>query len=124
MHERKEVRKHQNKIVDNAYNIVYTKKKGDDFMGQVSFNIRIDEDVKKQAEILYKNMGMTMTTAINTFIMQSIREKGFPFTPSTVSHLDKIVASLPRVGYRNAKGELVLPADMDNEEDAVYQRAP
>lgn len=48
-------------------------------MAQVSFNIRMDENTKKEADILFKEMGFTMTSAINAFIKQALLEQGMPF---------------------------------------------
>ena len=42
-------------------------------------NIRIDEDLKKQAEQLFSDLGMNMSTAINVFIRQAISYGGIPF---------------------------------------------
>lgn len=44
-----------------------------------NFSIRLDSDVKKQCEALYGELGMTLTTAINVFLRQSLRTGGFPF---------------------------------------------
>lgn len=44
-----------------------------------NFSIRLDNDVKKQCEALYGELGMTLTTAINVFLRQSLRTGGFPF---------------------------------------------
>lgn len=44
----------------------------------VSF--RIDSDVKKQADTLFSQLGLNMTTAFNIFLRQSIREGSIPFT--------------------------------------------
>ncbi len=44
-----------------------------------NINIRIDEDVKKQAEKVFSELGLNMTTAINIFLKQSIREQRLPF---------------------------------------------
>lgn len=48
-------------------------------MPNTSMNIRMDSEVKKQAEALFGEIGMNMTTAINIFLKQSIRENGIPF---------------------------------------------
>ncbi|MBQ7902056.1 MAG: type II toxin-antitoxin system RelB/DinJ family antitoxin [Clostridia bacterium] len=48
-------------------------------MANTSMNIRMDAEVKKQAEALFSEIGMNMTTAINIFLKQSIRENGIPF---------------------------------------------
>lgn len=48
-------------------------------MPSTSMNIRMDSEVKKQAEDLFSKLGINMTTAINIFLRQSIREHGIPF---------------------------------------------
>ncbi|NMA49454.1 MAG: type II toxin-antitoxin system RelB/DinJ family antitoxin [Tissierellia bacterium] len=46
-------------------------------------NIRIDDDLKEQAEILFEELGLNMSTAFNVFIRQSIRQGGIPFEITT-----------------------------------------
>ena len=48
-------------------------------MPSSSMNIRMDSDVKKQAQELFAKFGLDMTTAINMFLRQSIRQQGIPF---------------------------------------------
>ena len=57
-------------------------------MAQTNISIRIDEDVKKEAESLFANLGLTLSSATNVFFRQAIRTQGIPFplsmtTPST-----------------------------------------
>ena len=42
--------------------------------------VRLNKDVKNQAQQIYSELGVDMTTAINVFLRQSIRSKGFPFS--------------------------------------------
>ena len=44
-----------------------------------NMNIRMDKDVKEQAQQIFAQLGMDMTTAINVFLRQTIRYNGFPF---------------------------------------------
>lgn len=44
-----------------------------------NFSVRMDSDIKKQCEMLYGELGMNLTTAINVFLRQSLRAGGFPF---------------------------------------------
>ncbi len=44
-----------------------------------NLNIRTDKNIKIAAEKLFEELGMNMTTAINIFLRQSIRENGIPF---------------------------------------------
>ena len=48
-------------------------------MATTSMNIRMDSEIKKQAQELFAQFGLDMTTAINMFLRQSIREQGIPF---------------------------------------------
>ena len=49
-------------------------------MAKVSTNITIDADTKKQAQILLADFGMDLSTAVNIFLKQMIRDRTFPFT--------------------------------------------
>lgn len=51
-------------------------------MAQVSINIRMDEDLKKQFTKLCDDLGMNFTTAINIFAKKAISEWGIPFEVS------------------------------------------
>jgi DNA-damage-inducible protein J len=48
-------------------------------MAQTNLNVRVDEDIKKKADLLFADLGMNMTTAINVFLRQAIRKGGVPF---------------------------------------------
>ena len=44
-----------------------------------NINIRMDKSLKEQAEILLSELGMNMTTALNIFLRQTVRERAIPF---------------------------------------------
>ena len=48
-------------------------------MAQTNINIRMDNNLKKEAESLFANLGMNMTTAFNIFVRQAVRQKKIPF---------------------------------------------
>lgn len=48
-------------------------------MKNTNMNIRMDSEVKQQAEALFAEFGLNMTSAINLFLRQSIREQSIPF---------------------------------------------
>jgi DNA-damage-inducible protein J len=50
-------------------------------MAQV--NIRIEDDLKEQAEAIFNELGMNMTTAFNIFVRQTVRDGGIPFVITT-----------------------------------------
>lgn len=45
-----------------------------------SINIRVDDDIKAQAQELFASLGMDMSTAMNIFLRQAIAFGGIPFT--------------------------------------------
>ena len=48
-------------------------------MPNASMNIRMDSEIKRQAQELFAKFGLDMTTAVNMFLRQSIRQQGIPF---------------------------------------------
>ncbi len=62
-------------------------------MAKVSTNISIDADVKKEAQALFADFGLDLSTAINIFLRQSIRENSIPFSiQREVPNADTIAA--------------------------------
>ena len=51
-------------------------------MKNVNVTLRVDEDLKKQAEALFSELGLNLTTAFNIFLRQSVREQQIPFQVS------------------------------------------
>ena len=55
----------------------------------------MDSDLKAQADALFSELGMNLTTAFNIFVRQSIREGGIPFDISiNQPHLEPLAAML------------------------------
>lgn len=48
-------------------------------MANTNINIRTDSAIKTQAEEIFEAFGLNMSTAINMFLRQTIRENGIPF---------------------------------------------
>jgi DNA-damage-inducible protein J len=44
-----------------------------------NITVRIDDDVKREAESLFNKLGLSMSSAINVFFRQAIREQAMPF---------------------------------------------
>nr|DAG83137.1 MAG TPA: addiction module antitoxin [Caudoviricetes sp.] len=51
-------------------------------MATTNLSIRIDTETKQQAEQLFGNLGMSISTAFNIFVKQSLRVRGIPFSIS------------------------------------------
>ena len=45
----------------------------------MSMSIRLDSEVKEQAQQVFNHLGMDMTTAITIFLRQAIQYQGLPF---------------------------------------------
>ena len=44
-----------------------------------NISIRMDSELKAQADALFNELGMNLSTAFNIFVRQSIRDGGIPF---------------------------------------------
>lgn len=45
-----------------------------------NISIHVDSELKNKADILFNELGMTLSTALNIFLRQSLREGGIPFS--------------------------------------------
>ena len=46
-----------------------------------NINLRIEPEIKAQADAVFSSLGISVTDAINVFLHASIMEGGFPFQP-------------------------------------------
>ena len=51
-------------------------------MNGVNVTVRVDKDIKKQEEVLFNDLGLNLSSAINMFLHQAIADQGLPFTPA------------------------------------------
>lgn len=51
-------------------------------MSTSNITIRMDSELKKQAEELFSDLGMNLTTAFTVFAKQAVREQKLPFVVS------------------------------------------
>jgi len=66
-----------------------------------NLNIRIDRDLKEQAERFFSELGLNMSSAFNIFVRQSLRQGKIPFELAVVpdpfwseanqTHLKKVI---------------------------------
>lgn len=73
-----------------------------------NMTIRIDKELKKSVDNLFKNLGTNTNSAINMFLRQCDREQGLVFTPTMAPTPSKeLLASLQEIkDYKNGKIEL------------------
>lgn len=48
-------------------------------MANINITIRIDKELKKEADNLFHELGMSFTTAVTIFVQQAVREQRIPF---------------------------------------------
>ncbi len=81
-----------------------------------SMNLRIDKNLKKDAEALFDTLGINMTTAINIFLKQAVRDQGIPFQISANKGYTAIPAfkgkSANYTGYEEYVADRLKEADM------------
>ena len=73
-----------------------------------NMTIRIDKELKKSVDSLFKNLGTNTNSAINMFLRQCDREQGLVFTPTMAPAPSKeLLASLQEIeDYKNGKVQL------------------
>ena len=54
-------------------------------MATTNITMRIDEELKAQAEELFADLGLNMTSAFTVFVKQAVREQPIPFMLSRES---------------------------------------
>lgn len=59
-----------------------------------NFSVRMDSDLKKRCELMYGELGLTLTAAINVFLRKSLSVGGFPFDVRLDVPSQKTVAAM------------------------------
>ncbi len=62
----------------------------------VNVTIRLDRDIKEQAEKMFSDLGMNLSTAFNIFARQSLRQGKIPFEIYDPFYSEKNQARLAR----------------------------
>ena len=82
-------------------------------MEHATVNIRMEKNIKTEAENLFAEMGLNMSTAINIFVRQAVRQHKIPFE----IYVDKT----PMAGKKNRqaafgylKGKINVPDDFND----------
>ena len=85
-------------------------------MAKTILNVKTDKDVKERAQIVAKELGLPLSTVVNAFLKQFIREKevvfssGYTMTPyleKKLSHIEKDIA-----GRKNMTGPFTTPQEI------------
>lgn len=86
--------------------------------------VRVDDELKKQATALYDSLGIDLSTAVRMFLKRSVLVNGVPFTmtfPINESKSEKAMKALQELSVaaaENGTSEMSLD-DINAEIDAV-----
>lgn len=81
---------------------------------EATLQVRMDADLKDQAETLYKKLGTSFAEAVRIFARQSVQENAMPFV---IRIPDKSTAQ--RIGI--AKGKFEVPDNIDQYNDEISE---
>ncbi|HBC93653.1 MAG TPA: type II toxin-antitoxin system antitoxin, RelB/DinJ family [Pelotomaculum sp.] len=82
-------------------------------MATTSVTIRMDENLKKQAETLFDEMGLNMTTAINIFAKAVVRQGKIPFEITAGPFLSEANQARIRESLEQLKSGQVMVKTME-----------
>ncbi len=83
-------------------------------MATTNINFRVDEKLKKDAERLFSDLGLNMSTAITMFLKSAVNCNGIPFevkrkepNAETVAAIEDVLKRKNLVGPFNSVDELM-----------------
>jgi DNA-damage-inducible protein J len=66
---------------------------------KVSVNIKMDEEIRDKSKELFNKLGLDMTTAVNMFLIQAIRQNQIPFQLKATTDEEEI-EKIERIIYQ------------------------
>jgi DNA-damage-inducible protein J len=81
-------------------------------MATTNINIRTDSETKARAQQIFSALGLDMTTAVNLFLLQTVRMNDIPFVLTTRTNRTTPVNKLP-FGRGCMKGKMYIAEDFD-----------
>ena len=88
--------------------------------------INIDDTTKKEAQELFKDLGMSLTTAVNIFLKQAVKEQKIPFEIKNPRPKQELLEALkeveemkknPNMGKRYSTAKEMIKDILENEEE-------
>ena len=78
---------------------------------------RVDDELKKRADLIAENIGITLSSAIGIFLKRFVAEQGFPFDVKVVNRsvsemTDQEISELVKLGIKRGKTVPTLPASL------------
>lgn len=63
----------------------------------INMSFRVDKDLKRQADTLFKKLGINTSAALNMFLSQSVREQSIPFVPTMNVPNERLLSAIQEV---------------------------
>lgn len=87
-----------------------------------NLNVRVDSTLKQESDLLFKNLGLNMSTAINMFLTKCVKTSSIPFKieePKPSKELKKALEEVDYMmkhseKYKSYKSVEELFEDLDN----------
>ncbi len=92
----------------------------------ISINIRVDENVRAEAEAILDQLGLTVSGAINMFLKQVVREKAVPLSLELDPMFTSRTVKEDMEEARKMRADGVVGVDADDlaaEMDVIIARA-
>ena len=73
--------------------------------------IRVDDELKKQASLIFNEIGIDLSTAVRMFLKRSVQEGGLPFgTKIDLDRINAIIAieEMRETSMKNGNSEMTL----------------
>jgi len=83
----------------------------------INVTIRLDREIKEQAETMFNNFGMNLSTAFNIFARQALRQGKIPFEIHDPFYSEKNQAELRRRIADIESGKNLTPHELIEIED-------
>ncbi|HOP65781.1 MAG TPA: type II toxin-antitoxin system RelB/DinJ family antitoxin [Bacilli bacterium] len=78
-----------------------------------NINIRTDLCIKEEAESLFEDLGLNMTSAITMFLIQSIKSQSIPFEIRREIPNEKTIRALKEAHNKNKTSKMKTYKDME-----------
>ena len=81
----------------------------------ITYNVRIDRQVREQADALYKSMGLSLSSAINLFLTQSVIQGKLPINEviAEPTYTEALLRDAAEIDSEIAKGTAQVYATPD-----------
>ena len=64
-----------------------------------NLNVRVDSTLKEESDMLFKNLGLNMSTAINMFLIKCVKTSSIPFKIEEPKPSKELIKALKELDY-------------------------